>query len=104
MEGEQIADLLALGVAWDEPPVHQSERHSLYEDAVERLRAAGHLYLCFCTRAEIREAASAPHGKLPEGAYPGTCRSLSRAEADSRIRAGERFALRVRFRRGAGLV
>ena len=34
--------------------------------------------------------------KLPEGAYPGTCRSLSRAEADSRIRAGQRFALRVR--------
>ena len=95
-EGEQIADLLALGVDWDEPPVRQSERLALYEDAVERLRAAGHLYPCFCTRAEIREAASAPHGDLPEGAYPGTCRALSRREADSRISAGERFALRVR--------
>lgn len=95
-EGEQIEDLLALRLDWDEPPVRQSERLHLYEDAVERLQSAGRLYPCFCTRAEIRQAASAPHGDLPEGAYPGTCRSLSRAEADSRMRAGARFALRVR--------
>ena len=31
--------------------------------------------------AEIREAASAPHGPLPEGAYPGTCRELTAARA-----------------------
>lgn len=95
-EGEQIEDLLSLGVDWDEPPVRQSERLSLYDDAVERLRAAGRLYPCFCTRAEIRAAASAPNGEMPEGAYPGTCRSLSPAEASSRIQAGARFALRVR--------
>ena len=40
--------------------------------------ADGRLYPCWCTRREIREAASAPHGELPEGAYPGTCRGLTR--------------------------
>ena len=55
----------------------QSNRHDAYEDAIARLLADDRLYECFCTRAEIRAAASAPHGPLPEGAYPGTCLRLT---------------------------
>jgi glutamyl-tRNA synthetase len=95
-ERGQLADLEALGLDWDGPVVRQSERTTLYDDALARLEAEGRLYSCFCTRAEIREAASAPHGELPEGAYPGTCRSLSDAERRARIAAGRPFALRVR--------
>ena len=78
--GEQLHDLATLGLDWDGPVVRQSERLALYEDAVDRLRADGLVYECWCTRAEIREAASAPHGALPEGAYPGTCRDLTAAD------------------------
>ena len=67
-----------------------------YADAIARLDAGGALYPCFCTRAEIREAASAPHGPSPEGAYPGTCRELSAAQRAERERAGRPPALRVR--------
>src|SRR5919197_2202883 len=74
---EQLHDLAALGVDWDGPVVRQSERIGLYEDAVDALREQGLIYECWCTRAEIREAASAPHG-LPEGAYPGTCLRLTK--------------------------
>jgi glutamyl-tRNA synthetase len=95
-ERAQLADLGALGLDWDGQVVRQSERTALYDDALARLDAAGRLYPCFCTRAEIREAASAPHGELPEGAYPGTCRSLSDAERRARIATGRPFALRVR--------
>jgi glutamyl-tRNA synthetase len=95
-EEGQLADLRALGIDWDEPPMRQSERTWLYDDALGRLHAAGRLYSCFCTRAEIREAASAPHGQLPEGFYPGTCRDLPAAERRARIESGERFALRLR--------
>lgn len=63
----QLADLAAVGVEGD-AVVRQSERLDLYADALARLDT----YPCFCTRAEIREAASAPHGVV--GAYPGTCR------------------------------
>lgn len=94
--GSQLADLAAIGIDWDGEPVRQSRRQPLYAAALERLRADGLLYECFCTRAEIREAASAPHGKLPEGAYPGTCRDLTAAERAERRRTGRPPALRVR--------
>src|SRR5581483_11878874 len=94
-ERGQLEDLRALGLDWDETPVRQSERVPLYEDALARLEAQGRLYPCFCTRAEIHEAASAPHGELLEGSYPGTCRALSLAERARRRAAGRPFALRV---------
>ena len=95
-EHAQLADLQALGVDWDGPVVRQSERMAAYEDALGTLERQGRLYPCFCTRAEIREAASAPHGELPEGAYPGTCRELTDAERRRRMGEGRPFALRLR--------
>jgi glutamyl-tRNA synthetase len=89
-EQRQLADLRAIGIDWDGPVVRQSERIALYEAAVRRLDT----YPCFCTRAEIREAASAPHG--PVGFYPGTCRELTDAERAQREAAGRPPALRVR--------
>jgi glutamyl-tRNA synthetase len=93
---QQLADLAALGLDWDGDVVSQSQRLELYADAIARLQAAGQLYECFCTRAEIRAAASAPHGPLPEGAYPGTCLHLTDAERAERRAGGRVPALRVR--------
>src|SRR3954449_4423966 len=98
---EQLADLAAIGLDWDGEVVFQSARHAGYDAAVERLQAAGRLYECFCTRAEIREAASAPHGPLPEGAYPGTCRGLSAEQRAARRAQRRRPALRVDARGAA---
>jgi glutamyl-tRNA synthetase len=95
-ERSQLADLRALGVDWDGPIVRQSERRSVYEAALGALQDQGRLYPCLCTRAEIREAARAPHGELPEGAYPGACLKLSAAERRRRLVEGRAFALRLR--------
>jgi glutamyl-tRNA synthetase len=92
----QLADLAAIGLDWDPPVMTQSERLGAYQEAIARLDADGALYPCFCTRREIREAASAPHGPLPEGAYPGTCRELTAAERAELERAGRPPALRLR--------
>jgi glutamyl-tRNA synthetase len=96
----QLADLRALGLDWDEPDealMRQSERGDAYELALDRLRERGLLYECYCSRSEIREAASAPHEDgLPEGHYPGTCRDLSEAERAARRASGRPAALRVR--------
>ena len=70
----QLEDLAALGIDWDEPVIYQSERFSAYESALAQLTAQGLVYECYCTRKDIREAASAPH--VQPGMYPGTCRGL----------------------------
>jgi glutamyl-tRNA synthetase len=93
---QQLSDLAAVGVDWDGPVEYQSRRLAGYEPALEALRAEGLVYECFCTRAEIREAASAAHGPLPEGAYPGTCLRLSAAELAEKRASGRPPALRVR--------
>jgi glutamyl-Q tRNA(Asp) synthetase len=95
-------DLAWLGLGWDGEAVRQSARLPLYAEALERLKAAGLVYPCFCTRsaiaAEIAASASAPHG--PDGAlYPGTCRQLSEAERAARM--GEPHAWRLDVSRAA---
>ena len=96
VEENQLADLRALGLDWDGPVVRQSERMEPYEEAVSGLDARGLLYPCYCTRAEIRAAASAPHGISAADRYPGTCRDLTLAERARREAAGRPPALRVR--------
>jgi glutamyl-tRNA synthetase len=92
----QLEDLAALGLDWDGAVVFQSARIDAYAAAIERLRDAGRVYECFCTRAEIRAAASAPHGPQPEGAYPGTCLRLTEGEKRRKRADGRPPALRVR--------
>ena len=94
-ERVQIEDLRAIGIDWDGEPPRQSTRTERYREALEELRAAGRVYPCWCTRAEIRAAAEAPHGPLPEGAYPGTCRRLPQAERAEREASGRPAALRL---------
>jgi glutamyl-Q tRNA(Asp) synthetase len=83
-----IGDLEWLGLEYDGEILYQSERLPLYAEALERLKAAGLVYPCFCTRsaitAEIAASAAAPHG--PDGPlYPGTCRRLSEQEREGRM-------------------
>jgi glutamyl-tRNA synthetase len=94
-ERRQLDDLAALGLDWDGTVVRQSERFERYDAAIARLGAAGLVYECFCTRREIREAASAPHALGLEGAYPGTCRALTQAQRAARRAEGRPPALRL---------
>jgi glutamyl-tRNA synthetase len=96
IEEAQLSDLREIGLDWDGPVVRQSERMELYENAIARLESEGLLYPCYCTRAEIRAAASAPHGISAADRYPGTCRELTAAQRVEREAAGRPPALRVR--------
>ena len=95
-ERQQIEDLRAIGIDWDgDELMHQSQRTERYREALAQLEAAGRVYPCWSTRAEIRAAAEAPHGPLPEGAYPGTCRRLTATERAEREVSGRPAALRL---------
>ena len=85
-----MADLNWLGLDWDEGPdcggpyrpYTQDERRGLYQRYLDSLTAQGIIYPCYCTRAEIMAAASAPHEG--EAVYPGTCRKLAAGELAAR--------------------
>ena len=63
-----MEDLRWLGLDWDEGPgcggpygpYMQSERQAIYEAYLARLRAADLIYPCYCSRAEVARAVSAP--------------------------------------------
>ena len=90
---QAIADDLGwLGLACDGPALIQTSRRHAHDAALARLVAMGVTYPCFCTRADIAAAATAPHGAAP--AYPGTCRHLRADAARGRAQA-EPHAVRL---------
>lgn len=72
---QQLADV---GLVPDEPPVYQSRRGHLYQQALDQLIANQQAFPCSCSRKDVAAAiakanplAKPKHGEL---VYPGTCR------------------------------
>ena len=83
-----LEDLAWLGFVPDAEPVRQRESSAPYEAALERLRAAGLVYACACTRLTFAAWAGAYHGSWVGPGCPGACR-------DRALPAGQELALRV---------
>lgn len=110
MAEAQRADLAWLGLDWDEgpdvegpyAPYAQSQRTAFYEEALDRLAAAGRLFPCRRSRKDLQALASAPHGAQAGAPYPAAFRPRSldpgwygtlrteRPEAALRFRVDER--------------
>jgi len=104
-EAQMLDDLAWLGIDWDEgpdrggpfAPYRQSERTARYDDAIDRLLAAGRAFPCACSRADVARAAQAPHEADEDGPrYPGTCRGAAPDEVRARAAAQGR-APAIRF-------
>jgi glutamyl-tRNA synthetase len=87
-------DLRWLGLDWDDGPYVQTHRLALYDEALERLKQMELVYPCTCTRADVAEAASAPHLEHEGPAYPGTC-SHRRAHDAEALRRPYSWRFRV---------
>jgi len=80
-----IDDLRWFGICWSEGPdcggeygpYEQSARRGYYLEAWRRLRDAGFIYPCTCSRRDLAQAASAPNDLDDEPIYPGHCRGRS---------------------------
>ncbi len=73
--GHQLA---TCGLLPDAPPLYQSRRGAVYQQALDQLVAASLAYPCACTRQDIAHAlAAAGHERERHGerVYPGTCRT-----------------------------
>jgi len=71
---QQLADC---GLLPDAPPLYQSQRSALYQQALDELVARGLAYPCACTRRDIElelERLGRPKTRHGELVYPGTCR------------------------------
>lgn len=79
-------------------PYFQSRRLGHYQAFIEYLDKHGLSYPCYCTRKELKELASAPHGPqsdLDGPAYPGFCRALTPRERSQKERQGKKASLRL---------
>ena len=75
-------------------PYVQSQRHDLYEQALQRLETRNKLFECYLSRKDLRELASAPHGKMP--AYGKLERALNDELREKKQRDGKTPSLRFR--------
>lgn len=96
-------DLRWLGLEWDEgpdtggpfAPYVQSQRRSFHLECWRRLRGAGYIYPCSCSRKDLERALQAPHEEDDEIPYPGTCRGKITTAKDWESPAGISWRFRV---------
>jgi len=79
-------DLTWLGLTWDRETPPQSTLSKNYERYFDRLREAGLLYPCYCTRSQLHSV-NAPHLSDGTYVYPGTCRDLTEEQRSAFHRA-----------------
>src|SRR3984885_4861622 len=102
-ETQLIEDLRWLGLDWAEgpqiggpyAPYRQSERLEIYQQHTDRLLAEGKAYRCFCTAEELEQERQLALREHRTQTYSGKCRTLAASEAESRVAAGESFAVRL---------
>ncbi|MEE9311810.1 MAG: glutamate--tRNA ligase family protein, partial [Planctomycetota bacterium] len=101
---QALSDIAWLGLGWDEGPqagdavgvFDQHTRTDIYRQHLQTLIDKGLAYPCTCSRKDIREASSAPHGE--EGAvYPGTCRDKYQNAEQALKDSGREPVWRFRF-------
>jgi glutamyl-tRNA synthetase len=101
---EQIIEALSwLGLDWDEginvggpnEPYRQSQRMDIYNQVVQKLKAAGHLYESFLTGEEI-DARNEAAGRAKQLGYDNSERDLDQAQKDKYLAEGRSPALRLR--------
>ena len=94
-------DLHWLGLTWD-AELRQSDRISLYRDALTRLLHLGLAYPCTCTRRDLAASVSAPHDEEAnrpahiddEPVYNNRCRPAS-APASAAILPATNYRFRI---------
>ena len=79
-------DLTWLGLPWDRETPPQSTLSKNYDRYFDRLREAGLLYPCYCTRSQLHSV-NAPHLSDGTYVYPGTCRDLTEEQRSAFHRA-----------------
>jgi nondiscriminating glutamyl-tRNA synthetase len=101
---EIIADLLWLGLAYDEGPLKggpcepyfQSLRDYLYKEKLAELFNSGHVYRCFCTTEELDKKRQRQIALKMPPRYDRTCLKLSEHEINQKLETKIPFVWRFK--------
>ncbi len=101
-ETSQIADLMWLGIEFDEGPhvggkhgpYRQSERLELYKKNALKLIQDGNAFWCFCQETELEEMREKAMSQGQDPHYDGRCRRLSAEAVKQRLEQGHQASVR----------
>ena len=92
-----IDSLKWLKLDWDEGPIFQSQRMSLYASYVDKLLASGNSYRCFCTPEELAARREEAKRNKTDYKYDRTCLHLTPDEIKKKLDANVPFVVRVKI-------
>jgi glutamyl-tRNA synthetase len=103
-EEEIIRSLEWLGIAPDEGPVRggdygpyrQTERREIYHQHAWELVEKGSAFPCFCTPEKLDRVRQEQLARKENPRYDGTCRTLELDESRRRVKAGEKYVIRIK--------
>ena len=92
-----------LGLDWDEGPeadgeygpYFQTQRGESYARELEKLKASGHAYPCFCTPEELEAKRALSRTAGGVSGYDRTCRRLDPTTVEARLASGEPHVWRL---------
>ena len=103
-EQDIFSSLRWLGLDWDEGPdkggnfgpYRQSERIDIYEAHVNQLLERGLAFRCFCSSERLDTLRKQQLANRQTPGYDGHCLSLSEAEVQEKLAAGEKYVVRMK--------
>jgi glutamyl-tRNA synthetase/nondiscriminating glutamyl-tRNA synthetase len=102
-EKQFLEDLKWLGLDWDEGPdvggplgpYRCSERYSIYEDQLKKIRKLTRVYRCFCSPDQLDQDRKLLQSQKKIIKYVGRCKAISEEESQKRADAKESFVWRL---------
>ena len=99
--GEAVEDITAslkwAGLKWDQGPIYQSERLSLYKEQADKLLGSGNAYRCFCSAERLANLREQQKESKQDIGYDRKCRNLSSEEITEKLARNDAFTIRLKL-------
>lgn len=89
--------LKQVGIKYDEGPVYQSERTSLYLNCGRKLLDNGNAYRCFCTPEDLEQMREEQRANNLDVRYDGRCRNLTADQLKENLEACKPYVIRAKI-------
>lgn len=91
-----LESLRWLNLNWDEGPIFQSERISIYERVINELLQLNKAYRCFCSKEELEQKRLAQITQGISPRYDRTCLNLSKEEVNKKLSQNVPYVIRIK--------